>query len=179
MRDPARNEREALKRYKAVLQRSLGCVTRAVWVVGEVPNERGVYFLQPSELPLRLPTAGGDYVYLWAAQRFRYEKSRRFLGEWKVQTMQYIYTVGGGPNQDTDAFAAWHWHPAVREECHLHVYHDDELIGPLRKMHLPTTRVSFEQILGFLIADLGVRARTGWEGVLSDSQDRFTEYKSW
>lgn len=111
MREPARNEREALKRYKGVLQRSLGCVTPAVWIAGEVPSERGTFFLQPSELPLRLTTDQGHYVYLWAIQRFTYEKSRRFLGEWKVKTLQYIYTVGGGPTQETDAVAAWHWHP--------------------------------------------------------------------
>lgn len=179
MRDPARNEREALNRYKEVLQRSLGCVTRAIWVAGSVPAERDVYFLQPSELPLRLPRSTGGYIYLWAAQRFAYEKSGRFVGEWKVRTLQYMYTVGAGPNQATDAICAWHWHPEVRDDCHLHIYQEDGILGPLNRLHVPTSRVSFEQVLTFAILDLGVQGRAGWEEVMKDSERRFGEYRTW
>lgn len=177
MREPARNEREALNRYKGVLQRSLGVVTKSIWTAGESPRAKGIWFLQTSESPLRLVAEGGS-IYFRATQAFTIEKSRTILGEWKVRTTQYVYAIGGGPDIE-DQIAAWHWHPDVREECHLHVYHEDAIVGPLSDLHLPTKRVSFEQVLRFLIVDLKVRAAPNWERVLADGQARFDEFKSW
>lgn len=178
MRDPARNEREALKRYKHVLQQALGLVARAQWITGEQDRQSGRWFLSTEPFPLRLVTADGGSIYLRCTQMFSYQKSATFRGEWKVHTEQYIYSVGTTPSED-DTVVAWHWHPDVREECHLHLYRDDEILGPMRKMHLPTQRISFEQVLRFLIVDLDVRARAGWEAVLDDCEKRFVTYRSW
>lgn len=179
MRDPARNEREALRRYKRVLQRSLGVVTQAVWVTGEREQARGTHFLRTSEVPLRLTSVGGGYVYLAANQSFTYEKHGRFVGEYKVKTLGYIYAVGLGPSRE-DTIVAWHWHPENRPDCHAHVYAPHDLLPEgLAELHIPTSRVSMEQVLRFLIQDLGVRARTGWEDAIADSEGRFLEYRSW
>lgn len=178
MRDPARNPHEALRRYKHVLQQALGLVGQAQWITGEQQRATGLQFLSTKPFPLRLPVAGGGYVYLGATQLFTYERSRKFRSEWKVKTEQYIYSLGTGP-AESDLLVAWHWHPGLREDCHLHVYREDDLLGPLRRLHFPTRRVSFEQVIGFLITDLEVPGRIGWREVLDECQKRFEEFRSW
>lgn len=177
MRDPARNNGEALRRYKHVLQQGLSLVTRAQWVTGLQDRRTDRYFLTTEPSPIKLPTDAEHEIYLVAGQSFTYEPHRRFSGEVKVKTLGYAYTVGLGPG-DGDQLFAWHWHLDVIEPRHVHVYHDDADLGPLRKLHLPTKRVSFEQVLRFLINDLHVRVRVGWEAVLDDCERRFETYKT-
>lgn len=178
MRKPARNESAALARYVEVLQSSLKVVTKAIWTADVDRGRLGPHTLRLSENPLRLARATGDPIYLGASHRFEFERSGRFPGEWRVHSLQYIYTLGYGNRLD-DAFVAWHWHPDKRTECHMHVYAEHEDAGSLGHMHLPTRRVSFEEVLRFAIADLGVRASDNWERVLADSQSLFDEYGSW
>jgi hypothetical protein len=178
LRTPARNEAAALTRHTDVLQRSLQVVTKAIWT-GDVDRGRmGPHSLRLSENPLRLPRADPGSIYLAASQRFEFERSGRFPGEWRVHTLQYIYSLGLGPRFD-DAIVAWHYHPDLRKECHVHVYGEFDGFGPLRDLHIPSRRVSFEEVVRFAIVDLGVRASPNWERVLDESEALFDEYKTW
>lgn len=178
MRKPARNESAALARYVEVLQQSLKVVTKAIWTADVDRGRLGPHTLRLSDNPLRLPRESGDPVYLGASHRFEFERSGKFPGEWRVHSLQYIYTLGYGNHLD-DAFVAWHWHPDVRRECHIHAYVEHTDAGYLGEMHLPTRRVSFEEVLRFAIVDLGVRAAPNWERVLDESESLFDEYGSW
>lgn len=178
MSDRARNESEAVRRYKHHLQRGLGLVTMAQWITGEQDRRTGLNFLTTEPHPMRLANEQELPIYLRATQLFSFERDRRFRGDWKVRTQQYIYSVGIGP-EERDALFVWHWHPDLRTDCHLHIYGEVAGVGRMDRLHLPTRRVSFEQVLRFLIVDLGVRARTGWAEVLEECQRRFEEYWSW
>ena len=75
----------------------------------------------------------------------------------------------------------WHWHPEVsgREFCHLHVgaVHGDR---ELHKLHLPTGRVSFEEVILLLLAEFDVKpAREDFGEVLADSRARFETFRTW
>jgi hypothetical protein len=155
-------------------------VTKAIWTADMDRHRRplGPHSLRLSENPVRLPCESGDPIYLGASHRFEFQKSGRFAGDWRIHSLQYIYTLGVGPTFN-DAFAGWHWHPDVRRECHMHIYADHPEIGGLGEMHLPTRRVSFEQIIRFAIVDLGVRHTDNWERVLDESEALFDEYKTW
>jgi len=178
LRTPARSETAALTRYVEVLQRSLQVVTKAIWTADVARGRLGPHALRLSENPVRLPRDGGDPIYLAASHRFEFERSGRFPSEWRVHNLQYIYSIGVGPKLD-DAFVAWHWHPDVRTECHVHVFAEHPDMPGLPEMHLPSRRVSFEQIVRFAITDLNVRHTENWERVLDDSEALFDEYKSW
>jgi hypothetical protein len=55
--------------------------------------------------------------------------------------------------------------PAV----HTHVYVKDEVLGNVGKLHLPTSRVFFEQVVGFLIVGLEVEPLDpDWRTTLGD-----------
>jgi hypothetical protein len=62
---------------------------------------------------------------------------------------------------------AWHWHPTRTPQKpypHLHVRSEHRLLGlALKNLHMPTGRVSFEEVVRFLIDELRVvPTRTDW-----------------
>lgn len=95
-----------------------------------------------------------------------------------MQTLQYIYTLTGEDKPD-ERWLEWHWHPSLRPEPHCHVHLPHPSLGDLPDLHLPTSRVSFEEIVRFLIEDLGVRASADWQATLKTSQDRYQKYRRW
>lgn len=50
----------------------------------------------------------------------------------------------------------------------------------LKKLHLPTARVSFESVVRFAIEELGASpARQGWQDDLDDAERRFRAFRTW
>lgn len=180
MRDPARSDSEARSRYTGYLQRALSCVSQAVWTTGPPPRgPEDALALSTSEDPVRLRTEG-DPLFLTAGQLFHFTDHPVYTGERKVSTDAYSYHVRSSDIPNGEMFQ-WHWHPDVegRSECHIHIGAVHEPRGHLGRLHVPTSRVSFEQVLLFLIHELGVvPIREDWQDVLQDTEKRFEEYRS-
>jgi hypothetical protein len=174
----AKNEGAARKRYVDVLQRSLGCICREIWITRTTLEERDAFVLTTSMFPVALKRENGAGILLSAQQRFRYVPDPAHRGEVKCQTLQYIYTIAAEADPDRELLE-WHWHPDVRLEPHLHLHATDLHLGELDKYHIPTGRVSFEEVARFLIKDLGVPGRGKWEKVLAESQTIFEMYRTW
>ncbi len=179
LRLPTKTKAKALDRYKTFLQRSLSCVTTAVWYTADAPRgEKGEFVLLTSEAPLTLKRAAEPAAYFTATQNFHLERDHRFTGEWKVKTDRYEYSVNLSASMDPELLA-WHWHPGSKPDPHIHA----RLDGPgasLHKMHVPTGRVSFEAVIRFLVEDLGAEpARKDWKEVLADAEGRFKKYQTW
>jgi hypothetical protein len=50
----------------------------------------------------------------------------------------------------------------------------------LSKLHIPTGRVSFEEVVRFLVEELRVvPIRADWREIVADSEVRFREYRTW
>lgn len=115
-----------------------------------------------------------------ANQFFHFEKDLRYPGEWKVSTDGYAYHVWVPGESDEELFQ-WHWHPQRhREDCHLHVAVSNDVLPDLHKKHIPSHRISFEEVLLFLIREMGVEPIRGdWEGKLADSKARFEAFRTW
>lgn len=129
--------------------------------------------------PIELRTAAGPGLYLTFQQAFHHGDHPRFPGESKVFTDSYSYRVRYS-EQAKDALFAWHWHPLVRPECHLHIGAPHATATDLHKKRVPAGRVSFEDVLLFLIAEMGVQPQhANYLADLGDSLARFDEYKSW
>lgn len=134
--------------------------------------------LTTSTDPLPLKRRQGGPIYLSAAQHFHFERDPRYAREWKVKTDSYAYHVRVSEDPEGELFA-WHWHPGVREGCHLHIG-ARQRSRALQKLHVPTGRLSFEEVLRFLIDELEVvPTRTDFDATLSDSQARFEAYRTW
>jgi hypothetical protein len=188
VREPARNASAAQQRYLHYLQRSLSCLTDAIWVVGTPPDARGDdRALTVSEEPIRLRHEEGSPLLLYASQRFDVIEDERFPGEWKARTHGYVYSTSvETPDEDEGAqeLLAWHWHPLTtpdRQQPHLHVRMDHPFLGvTLSRLHIPSGRVAFEEIVRLLITELHVQTnRDDWHEVLTDSEHRFREFRTW
>lgn len=115
-------------------------------------------------------------MLLLATQDFKFE--RRDGREWRCPTLAYTYTLYEGSRRE---LIAWHWRLSSSHGPHAHVRADvPDLGGSIRKLHLPTGRVAFENIVEFLIRDLGVEPAQGdWEQRILDAESYFRRYRSW
>ena len=169
VRDRAKNESQAFDRYRQVLQRSLGCLTRAIWLSGPPLRGSGTRRLFLSADPLELKREAAPSLLLSASQHFHIEP---WEGQYKVRTDGYIYRLAS-VQEPEGALLAWHWHPDVRPDPHVHANgHPDQ--------HIPTGRVTLESVLAFLLADLHVKPRiAGWRETLSQTEELHKKYRTW
>ena len=97
---------------------------------------------------------------------------------WSAHTRTYLYHVYANDGRE---FAAFHWHPGRGRVAlpHAHFRTLNDPI-PMGKFHIPTGRVSLEAVVRLLIAELAVQPiRQDWERVLSRTERRFIELRSW
>lgn len=177
-----RTEAGARNRYRAALQLSLSCLSKAVWQTG--PNPRGDnWTLTLSEAPLRLPRRRGGPLWLEADQGFHIASDPRASKGLKVATDSYAYTVAEDEGLSR-CLISWHWHPASRPDTHIHFGRGPgawegawESFG---RYHVPSGRVLFEDVVRFLIEDLGVTAqREDWSQVVEDVRQNVKQVWSW
>ena len=118
-------------------------------------------------------------MFLSAGQHFRIVPDERFEGEYKVRTEGYAYRAG--LSQETGRFLfAWHWHPDTRPDPHLHIGVEHPDIEDLPRLHVPTGRVSFEEVIRFLISELDVvPLRDDWGETLAETEERFRAFRTW
>jgi hypothetical protein len=139
------------------------------------------------ESPITLNRRRGLSALLFgAAQRFEIVEDDRFEGEWKVATKAYAYVVSIRSRRlpRPQELMEWHWHPLrtpQRPEPHLHVRSQHRLLGlDLPTLHIPTGRVSFEEVVRFLIEEMRVvPTREDWQAVIADTERRFREFRTW
>jgi hypothetical protein len=188
VREPARTPHAAQQRYTRILQHSLSCLTKAHWFVGPSPSDDENRALAVSENPIKLQRRDGlPRLFLVPNQLFTIVEDDRYDGEWKARTLAYIYAVQLDPAEAGDGEAevlAWHWHPLTTPERpapHVHVRVEQPLLGTtLSKLHIPSGRVSFEEVIRFLIDDFHVEpARDDWRGIVEDSETRFRKFRTW
>ena len=106
----------------------------------------------------------------------------RYPGEWKVSTATYVYALYDRPDTATaEPLIRWHWDRDNPNwpEPHVHVAVPDPQ-GKGVDLHIPTgARVSIEQVVAFLIRDMGVTpAIPDWQDVLGDGQARFDAFQT-
>ena len=131
--------------------------------------------------PIKLSTTGVP-LYVRVLQTGFVVPDPRYPGEWKVSTATYVYALYDRPDTATaEPLIRWHWNrdnpnwPAP----HVHVAVPDPQ-GKGIDLHIPTgARVSIEQVVAFLIRDMGVTpAIPDWQDVLGDGQARFDAFQT-
>ena len=166
------------------LQLPLSCLGQAVWYHGPSPDGGDDSSLLLNEV-LRLRRANMPPLFFEASQRFKLIADPRegFEGEWKSNTLAYVYAVGTEQGVGGSEILSWHWHPLTtpdRPDPHVHVRADDDALPALRDLHIPSGRVAFEEVVLFLIRDLRcVAARDDYEDVLNETLTRFRAYRTW
>jgi hypothetical protein len=174
-------ESAARERYRHYLQQALACIHPSAYFYMSKPplGPQDEWALTTDPASIELSVLEGQELYLSATQSFR---MKRHKGEWKVSTLQYIYNVS--QTQDVrDYLFAWHWHPNQEPmTCHLHA--DAELTNNMKltRKHLPTARISFEEVLWFLIDEFDVvpaKDKLECQQVLTETKKRHEKYRTW
>lgn len=130
---------------------------------------------------ITLQRANGSRIYLRSTQGFQFGDHEEFPKERKVHTRQYAYTLSESEDLSAELFS-WQWHPPAWPEPHMHIGRGHPDHGPLSKLHVPTGRVAFEQVLRFAITEYDVETAKPREEALADLDEvlrRFHAFKSW
>lgn len=176
----ARSSSEAVNEFVELLRRSLSCVTTAVLDV------RGGY--HPSDYPHAATLNNGNPIRLRGSRQLGLLMSLQYYvvedtgspSSWVVRTAAYYFAL---TDKDDREIIAYHWHPAGRSGVtwpHMHLGASISRESTLAKVHLPTGRVSIEQILRMAIMELDVQPlRKDWAAMLDHSQSTFEAQRTW
>lgn len=136
-----------------------------------------------SHNPARL---NGPYD-LFFTQRVKIVEDYGELGTWRVTTLSYMYAIER--HKDRQEIVSFHWdgHDAENPVPHIHLGFaalegaKSSPIGP--KNHIPGGRVLVEDIVKFLIDEMGVRPmkkrQSDWRSILAEIRGKVMKWKTW
>jgi len=127
--------------------------------------------------PLR---SGGLSLYL--AQHLVAEKSP-LQKQWRLRIVRYSYSIQEGPVSNPRWLFRFEYISRGEEGSGLHCRHHLHLPNmltmggqerDLSRVHIPTGWVTVEELIRFLIYELGIQSRADdWDKILQDSETRF------
>lgn len=119
-------------------------------------------------------------MYLSVAHYYRIVEEPSVRGPWRVQSGGYSYILHA--NDGTELFA-FQWHPhGAGPMVTPHVHLGPALgLGDPRwpKLHVPTSRISIEQVVRLSIEIGAEPQRKDWEKILDETESAFVQWRSW
>ncbi|MBB5785996.1 hypothetical protein [Jiangella mangrovi] len=183
---PGSKPAEAYDAFLEPLQKALSCITNEPLIGRENSRKTGGKrtLTFPGD-PAGLGGSGG----LALTVSFEYEIYK--TGD--TGKMKYRCRTHGYKHQIvTDEFAEvilFHWHPGEAEDRaglpqRPHIHMGTELLAAdgrlTRRNHLPSGRVSLEDVVEFAITDLGVTPlRDDWQTVIDNTRALFEKHRTW
>jgi hypothetical protein len=179
---PGRSPKDALDAFLGPLREALSCVAR-----GNLTQSPGALDVGETR-SWALNRAEGALlgeVRLQAGMHYEIQDRGASRGHerFKVSTRGYMYAIELA--SDGSEVMAFHWHPNGTSPIRVPHYHfGEEAIAPsgvfLARAHIPSPRVSFEQVIRTLVEDVRVPAlREDWDECLHRTEALFDEHKSW
>lgn len=173
-----------LDAYLAGIRQALACVTAA--------HVRGQQFagvdvshtlIVNGGNPVKLESRSGP-LFFRVRQSYAFREHKGSGAErWQLTTLEYTYTLfdasdGNQFNPDLNPrIMAWHFHADEmgRSPTHLHVYEAiTDRDNAFYESHMPTGRVSLEDVLTYLVIDLAVPPlREDWRAQLDETRQRY------
>lgn len=168
---PGHDERETFRAFADPIQKVVSCVDLKVRLQ-QREFDNGNWLLTTGHEGLRLTDS---LRLLFSFTVNTVEKS----GESAMTTLRYDYEIFR-LTQPKNPIFSWHWHPKSRRSKvgypHLHVRSASEF--PTR--HLPTGRVSIEDVILFAFDELDVQPTHGnARRIVTEIRDRHKLFRSW
>ena len=174
---PGRNADEAFRSFLGPLERSLRCLTLTERFVARRPGIRTVVTF-PSGVPIGLSNGHvkSDFYFVMSLETVPHD-DRQF----RMSTRHYIYEVHEvSPEMGRQQIVRWHWHPESRSRVKTPHLHLPAGAPYSQSVHVPTGRITFEDVVRFLIEELGVRpAHDDWSDVLNEQRDLHVAHRTW
>ena len=179
-----REPQEAFERFRDHLGRLLNrTVTDARLSLIHVRNDdKAQITFRNGSTPIAAPVANDLFLYVGQNLRVARQQDKT----WKLRTTGYRYRIQGSPGLEDEDCLRWEYvsrETRDAQHCrhHLHLQGEYELgprrTIPLADVHIPTGWVMLEEIIRFLITDLGVRPKEeDWENPLRESEELFKQW---
>ncbi|MGH3088110.1 MAG: hypothetical protein ACRDSJ_12420 [Rubrobacteraceae bacterium] len=174
---------DAFQNFRRPLQRAIGCVASPSVVFWSQSSDGYTPGLQHV-----LTFSDGEPVFFKGEKRiglssffwYRAVRAEGERGEWKIRTTAYYHTL---EDESRREIIAYHWHPEQPGPIdfpHLHLGAGiGAEMGEVYKAHIPTGRVSLEDVIRLAIRDFGVEPqRDDWREILDETQATFEEWHS-
>lgn len=169
---------------RGLLSRTLTDRYHVAFLRSKEDERRGVIsFRERGPVAVPIETRFGT-LYVHVAQELEAEKRGR---GYRLRTLKYWYRLQASPGYREPALVRWDYDRAIPRDgpCSTHVQMAARLpFGTpgldLDKLHLPTGWTTIEDVIRFLIVDLGARPPCGdeWPDILLDSKRRFFDFAS-
>lgn len=181
---PGRTPPEAFKAFVDPLASALACVARCKLS----PSAGG---RQQVDVVHHLLGNDGEVIEVGGPYHLRLRVRMKYMivrqddlegGPFKIRTLAYSYSLTSGTGGE---IVSYHWHPDSASHVkspHAHLGHGQLSSGALLtpRTHLPTGRVSLEQVVRSLITEHEVTPRADdWDARLTLSHGVFELYRSW
>lgn len=168
---PGRTVEEAWRAFRDPIRRTIGALDLTARL-SERAFDGGIHFLGS--------TAQG--INFGPALNFTFSFHLEPLqenGEWRMTTRRYDFTLTERTDRAKLVFG-WHWHPASRRSKitypHVHV----PSAAAFSTRHIPTGRVSIEDVIMFGFDDLGVTpSHEQAMAIVEANRSRHKQYRSW
>lgn len=126
--------------------------------------------------PVPLDTRAHGTIFFGFSQALRTEKTGR--REHYLRTTGYWYRLQNEPGAKAKALIRWEYESADPRQARPARHHAQFAVMAaaldLNRLHVPTGRVPFEEVIRFLIHDLGVEPRSReWAPTLAESERSF------
>jgi hypothetical protein len=106
--------------------------------------------------------------------------------QFRLRTLAYAYRIAEGPSFDDRCLFRWEYNAREYKESlaprhHVHLPVTLSCFGTRNlnaaKLHIPTGWITVEEIIRFLIHELGVKSQSKkWDALLCDSEQKFKEW---
>lgn len=128
--------------------------------------------------PARIP---GSKLVLDFSQYFRIIDDGTGNRSFAVTTHSYTYEILDA--ETAKELFAFHWEPHSKVQYpHMHIGlpKQNHMLPVDNKAHIPTGRVAVEDVVEFLISDLGIDAlKPAWKEILKEERAKFLDIKRW
>jgi len=167
---------QAVRNCLAPLSLAVSCVTHDVLVASGSDLDKVESLTLNKGSPSKLKS--NPILFLTVKMLYRVTEITGEKGPWKVSTAAYYYGIH---DRHQSEILSYHWHPQTeRNYPHIHLHSGSSVIRALQGIHLPTGRVSLEQVLRLLIEEMKVKPiRPDWNKVLEGTQSRHEQFRSW
>jgi hypothetical protein len=139
-------------------------------------------FRDNADFPVAAPLFSGG-LFLAVSQQLRVEQQPDKT--WKLRTLEYTYHLLEGSSPDSKWIIRWEYvsHIQRRNEHSRHHVHIATVVDTpagkmdLDKLHLSTGWVTIEEVIRFLVAEMGVKPKiSDWDDQLLESEELFKKW---
>jgi hypothetical protein len=170
---PGRNAPTAWRAFVEPIERAVGAVDLTIRLKSKVVTQ-DLYILSSGDPGISLQRTSGHLLHLYFALNLRPVEEEG--GAWRMTTLRYDFALR---DRDSTVFS-WQWHPRSRRSPvgwpHLHLPEGTRF----GTKHVPTGRISLEDLLIFALDELDVRpSYENARSVLEDVAMKHKEHRTW